>query len=70
MQSYTLNVRGPPLDVEARSIVWAIKRLGVAYDLPHSANFRTYFNDEALENVVCERDVRVHRWLMLISART
>ncbi len=56
-----------PLDLEAGSIVWAIKRLrGHLW----STKFRVYSDHKALENIakVGEHNARVRRWLEFLSA--
>ena len=56
-----------PFDLEARNIVWAIKRpRGHLW----STNFRIYPDHKALENIakVGEHNARVQRWLEFLSA--
>ena len=56
-----------PLDLEAGSIVWAIKRLrGHLW----STNFHIYSDHKALENIakVGEHNPRVRRWIEFLSA--
>ena len=58
-----------PLDLEAGSIVWAIKRLrGHLW----STKFRIYSDHKALESIakVGEHNARVRRWLEFLSAYT
>ena len=58
-----------PLDLEAGSIVWAIKRLrGHLW----STNFRIYSDHKALESIskVGEHNARLRRWLEFLSAYT